>query len=114
MQYMLLIHSEEGAFERLPNDVVVNAMAEYGAYTEALRKASVLVNSNRLRPSSMSSTVRYENDKVRVKDGPFAETKEQIGGYYLIDVADLDAALKWASKCPGARHGSVEIRPVWG
>ena len=56
MQYMLLIHSEEGAFERLPNDVVVNAMAEYGAYTEALRKASVLVNSNRLRPSSMSST----------------------------------------------------------
>ncbi|RTL71155.1 MAG: YciI family protein [Hyphomicrobiales bacterium] len=114
MQYLLLIHSEEGAFERLPKDVAAKGMADYEAYTEALRKAKILISSNRLRPSAVSSTVRYEGDKVRVKDGPFAETKEQIGGYYLIDVPDLDAALKWAGKCPGARHGAVEVRPVWG
>lgn len=114
MQYLLLIHSDEKAFGTLPADVMSKAMADYDAYTAALRQANILISSNRLRPSGMSSTVRVVDDKVRVKDGPFADTKEQIGGYYLIEAVDLDSALKWASKCPGARHGTIEVRPVWG
>jgi hypothetical protein len=73
----------------------------------------VLRGSNRLRPSSAATTVRVANGKPQVVDGPYVESKEQIGGYYLIDVADLDAAISWASRCPGAGHGTVEVRPVW-
>jgi hypothetical protein len=83
------------------------------AYGEALKQAGVLRGSNRLRPSSAATTVRVANGKPQVVDGPYVESKEQIGGYYLIDVADLDAAIAWASRCPGAGHGTVEVRPVW-
>ena len=69
--------------------------------------------SNRLRPASTATTVRIADGKSQVLDGPYADTKEQLGGYYLIDVADLDAALAWAARCPGASHGVVEVRPVW-
>jgi hypothetical protein len=88
-------------------------MAAYTAYTEALKKAGVLKSSNRLQPSSAATTVRMANGKPQVLDGPYVESKEQIGGYYLIDVADLDAAISWASRCPGAGHGVVEVRPIW-
>ena len=71
------------------------------------------MGSNRLRPVSTATTVRLEDDKPRVLDGPYAETKEQLGGYYLIDAPDLDSALSWAARCPGAGHGVVEVRPIW-
>ena len=83
------------------------------AYGEALEKAGAFLGSNRLKPSSNSTTVRVANGKTQVLDGPYADTKEQVGGYYLIDVADLDAAISWASRCPAASHGVVEVRPVW-
>jgi len=73
----------------------------------------VLVGSNRLRPTSTASSVRIADGQTKVLDGPFAETKEQLGGYYLIDVPDQDAALSWAARCPGARHGTIEVRPIW-
>ena len=88
-------------------------MGAYRAYTESLKKAGVMVGGDRLKESTAASTVRIANGKNQVLDGPYAETKEQLGGYYLLDVPDLDAALSWAARCPGASHGSVEVRPLW-
>jgi hypothetical protein len=84
------------------------------AYTEAMRQAGAFVANHGLQPTSAATTVRAPGGKASVLNGPFAETKEQLGGYYLIDVADLDAALTWAKRCPGAAYGAVEVRPVWG
>jgi hypothetical protein len=87
--------------------------AAYMAYTEALKAAGALVGSNRLQPTSTATTVRATNGKPQVLDGPYADSKEQLGGYYLIEAPDLDAALSWAARCPGAGHGIVEVRPIW-
>jgi hypothetical protein len=113
MQYMFLIYANEGEFQKIPQAQREQAMGAYMAYTEALRKAGVLKASDRLRPSQDTTTVRVTNGKSQVLDGPFADTKEQLGGYYLVDVPDLDAALSWAARCPGANHGTVEVRPIW-
>jgi hypothetical protein len=113
MQYLLMLYSEEGGWNKLTKEQQEQGMAAYRAYTEALQKAGVLKGSNRLQPTSTATTVRLANGKPHVLDGPYVESKEQIGGYYLIDVADLDAAISWAARCPGAGHGTVEVRPVW-
>jgi hypothetical protein len=113
MQYMLLIYAQEAGFQNFTEAQASNAAAAYNAYTEALRKAGLLLSSNRLKPIATATTVRATDGKTEVLNGPYADTKEQLGGYYLIDVADLDAALSWAARCPGASHGTVEIRPVW-
>jgi len=113
MQYMLTIYAAEAGFAKLPKDVADQAMAAYGAYNEALKKAKVHVAGERLRPIATSSTVRVLDGKTKVQDGPYAETKEQLGGFYIIDVANLDEALKWAAKCPGAQHGAIEVRAIW-
>jgi hypothetical protein len=78
-----------------------------------MKKAGVLVGGERLRPTSDATTVRVKDGKTQVLDGPYAETKEQLGGYYMIDVPDLDAALSWAARCPGAATGTMEVRPIW-
>lgn len=113
MQYMLLIYNSEAALANAPKADFDQMMSAYGAYTEALKKAGVLKAGDALQPTSAASTVRVKNGKTSVLNGPFAETKEQLGGYYLIDVPDLDAALSWAARCPGASTGSMEVRPVW-
>jgi hypothetical protein len=113
MKYMLLIYGNEAAMLSASQEQVGQMLAAYGAYTEAMKKAGVLVGSNRLRPTSSGTTVRVANGKTEVLDGPYAETKEQLGGYYMIDVPDLDAALSWAARCPGASHGTMEVRPIW-
>ena len=113
MQYMLLIHSDDSGFDALSEAERGQAMAAYGAYGEALRKAGAMVHAERLHPASASTTVRIANGKSEVLNGPYAETREQMGGYYMIDVPDLDAAVAWAARCPGASHGTVEVRPVW-
>jgi hypothetical protein len=113
MQYLLMLHSEEAGWDQMTKEQQQQGYAAYMAYSEALKKAGALLGSNRLRPSSSSTTVRVENGKSKVLDGPYVDSKEQIGGYYLIEVADLDAALSWAARCPGASHGTVEVRPVW-
>jgi hypothetical protein len=113
MEYMLLIHSDPKGWESLTETQRAEGLAAYGAYYEALNKAGVLRNSNRLRPADTATTVRLRDGKTEVLNGPFIETREQLGGYFLIDVPDLDAALGWAARCPGASHGAVEVRPVW-
>ena len=113
MEYLLMLHSEEAGWDQMTKEQQQQGYAAYIAYTEALKQAGALRGSNRLRPSANSTTVRVANGKPQVLDGPYVESKEQFGGYYLIDVADLDAAISWASRCPGASHGTVEVRPVW-
>jgi hypothetical protein len=113
MQYLLLLYSQESGWQAMTKTQQEQGMAAYGAYTEALNKAGVMKGSNRLRPVSDATTVRVTDGKSQVLDGPYADSKEQLGGYYLIDVPDLDAAISWASRCPGASHGTIEVRPVW-
>ena len=113
MDYVLLIYGNESAMLNAPKDATAQTIAAYRAYTEALKKAGVHRASNRLRPTSDATTVRAPGGKQSVLNGPFAETKEQLAGFYLIDVPDLDAALTWAKRCPGAAQGSIEVRPVW-
>jgi hypothetical protein len=113
MQYLLLLYSQESAWGQMTPAQQQQGMAAYQAFGEALTKAGVMKNSNRLRPISDATTVRVADGKSQVLDGPYVDSKEQLGGYYLIDVADLDAALSWAARCPGASHGVVEVRPIW-
>jgi hypothetical protein len=113
MQYMLLIYGNEARMQAASKSDTDQMMAAYGAYTEAMTKAGIISGGNRLRPSEAATTVRVAGGKTNVLNGPYAETKEQLGGYYLIDVPDLDAALSWAARCPGASHGVVEVRPIW-
>lgn len=112
MQYLLLIHDDEGSWDRLAEQEQTAIVQEYGAFTAALRESGAFVGANRLRPTSTAVTVRVRDDETVVTDGPFAETKEQLGGYYLIDVDSLDEALEWAAKIPSARFGSIEVRPI--
>ncbi len=113
MQYVLLIYLDEAGWLNLTPVEQEKGMAAYQAFGKAMTKAGVLKGSNRLRPISSATTVRLVDGKTQVMDGPYAELKEQLGGYFLIDVPDLDAAISWAARCPGAAHGIVEVRPVW-
>lgn len=113
MQFLMLLYSNESGWNQLSPEQQEQGKAAYMAYGEALRKAGIFLGANRLKPVANATTVRIANGKTQVLDGPYADTKEQCGGYYLIDVPDLDAALSWAARCPGASHGIVEVRPVW-
>jgi hypothetical protein len=113
MQYLLLLYIGEAHMAVASEADTVKMAAAYTAYTEAMVKAGVMLGANRLRPSSTATTVRSPDGKSQVLDGPYAETKEQLGGYYLIEAPDLDTALSWAERCPTAGHGVVEVRPVW-
>jgi hypothetical protein len=112
MYYLVLIYGDEKKWADLPPDEAQREYEAYGAYTQELTAAGVARGGAALAPVATATTVRVKGGKATTTDGPFAETKEQLGGYYLIEVPDLDAALKWAGKCPGARHGSVEVRPI--
>ena len=113
MKYMLMIYADEKAYMKAAEKNGQEMMSAYSSYTQALQKAGVLLGGDRLQPTGTASTVRVANGKTQVLDGPYAETKEQLGGYYMIEVPDLDAALSWAARCPGANHGSIEVRPLW-
>ena len=112
MQYMLLIYDTEGSMGAMTADQRNAFMGEYGAYTEGLRAAGKFVAGDALQPTATATSVRVRDGQRLVTDGPFAETKEQLGGYYLIEAASLDDALDWAAKVPSARLGTVEVRPV--
>jgi hypothetical protein len=113
MKYLLMIYADEKAYASLPPAEAKRGMEAYMAYTEALKNAGVHVGGERLQATSTATTVRITNGKTQVLNGPYTETKEQFGGYYMIDVPDLDAAHAWAARCPGAQHGTVEVRPLW-
>jgi hypothetical protein len=113
MRYILLNYVPEEGWTRLTKAEQDAGMAAAYAYNDALTKAGVFVGSNRLQPSASATTVRTVDGKTQVLDGPYADSKEQLGGYYMIDVPDLDAALAWAARCPGAAYGVVEVRAIW-
>ena len=112
MQYLLLLYANEGGWNQLTPEQQEQGKAAYMAYGEALRKAGAFVGSNRLKPIANATTVRIANGKTQVLDGPYADSKEQFGGYFIIDVPDLDAALSWAARCPATGHGVVEVRAI--
>ncbi|CAB3799341.1 hypothetical protein LMG28614_04944 [Paraburkholderia ultramafica] len=113
MQYLLMIYSEENRWNQMTDSERQQGAAVYQAYTESLNKAGALVGANRLQQTDTATTVRLVDGKPQVLDGPYSDSKEQLAGYYLIDVPNLDAAIAWASRCPGAAHGTMEVRPVW-
>jgi len=112
MRYILMDYVVETGWRELSKADQAQWLGAYRAYIEAMAKAGVLTNSTGLQPSSAATTVRVVNGKNQVLDGPYADSKEQLGGFHIIDVPDLDAALSWAARCPTALHGVVEVRPL--
>ena len=112
MQYILLIYGNESDWMNLSADEMNEMYAQYEQFSEELEASGAMRGGSELKPVATASTVRVRNGKALVSDGPFAETKEQLGGFYLIDVANLDEAIKWAAKIPSALAGSIEIRPL--
>jgi hypothetical protein len=111
MKYLCIICAEK-VMEQMPKADADSHYEEYREFTEAISKSGHLVGCNRLLPASTATTVRVRNGKISTTDGPFAETKEQFGGYYLIEARDLNEAIQVASRIPGAKLGCVEVRPV--
>jgi hypothetical protein len=111
MQYMLLIYHNEA--NRMSPQEESQMLQEYVGFTQDIVKSGKFKAGDRLEPTANATTVRVRNGKTATVDGPFAETKEQLGGYYLVDAKDLDEAIAIAARIPGAKHGSIEVRPVW-
>ncbi|MBX3703514.1 MAG: YciI family protein [Steroidobacteraceae bacterium] len=112
MQYLCLIYSDESQWPGLPKAEHERVLGEYHAYTDDIQRSGHLVGANRLEPTSAATAVRVRNGRVSTTDGPFAETKEQLGGYYLLEARDLNEAIQLAARIPGARYGCIEVRPV--
>lgn len=111
MKYLCLICAET-VVEQMADADAERHFREYAEFAEAIKRSGHFVGANRLKPATTATTIRVRDGKLRVTDGPFAVTREQIGGYYLIEAADLDKAIRVAAKIPGARFGCVELRPV--
>jgi hypothetical protein len=112
MRYLCLIYENEKAWESMPKEEADAIFGEYFTFTEGVKQNGQYLGGEALQPTQTATTVRVRNGKVQTTDGPFAETKEQLGGYYLIEARDLNDAIQVAAKIPGSRNGSVEIRPI--
>jgi hypothetical protein len=113
MQYLILAYETDDAFEaRDDPDRAVGYWDAWSGYLRALAASSEFVSAGGLLPPASATTLRLRDGQRLLQDGPFADSKEQLGGYFVVDVADLDAALKWAEQCPSARYASVEVRPL--
>ena len=112
MQYLLMIYANEAEYAKLDAATSQKMFEEYGAFTQGIIQSGNFKAADRLQPTATATTVRVRDGKTLTTDGPFAETREQLGGYYLIDAKDLDTALGIAARIPGARNGSIEVRPV--
>ena len=112
MRYLLTIYGDESRWADATPEEVQKLMAAYGAFGEAAQAAGVLIGGEGLQPSSTATTVRVRDNETLTTDGPFAETREQLGGYYLVEAKDLDEAIKLASGIPDVRMGSIEVRPI--
>jgi hypothetical protein len=112
MKYLCLIYADESLWEKLPKSAELDMMAEYRAFGEGIKQSGHHLGGYRLHNSNMATTVRVRDGKLSTTDGPFAETKEQLGGYYLIEARDLNDAIQVAGRIPGARMGSIEVRPI--
>ncbi|HLZ44662.1 MAG TPA: YciI family protein [Gemmatimonadales bacterium] len=114
MKFLCLIYQEEKQEPNVPKDVLEQAKKDYWAFAEDIKRSGNYVGSNGLQHTDKATTVRIRNGKLSATDGPFAETKEQLGGYFLIEAKDRNEAVQIASRIPSAKWGSVEVRPVWG
>jgi hypothetical protein len=112
MKYALTIYNDESGWDELSEEERGAVTQAYGQVTEEMNEKGVFVAGEGLYPTATATTVRVRDDERSVTDGPFAETKEQLGGFYVLDVKDLDEAIEWAAKIPGAQRGAIEIRPV--
>lgn len=112
MKYILLIYGDEREWEALSSDEMAKVYEQHRAYGEAMEKAGVIRGGAELKPVSTATSIRFTNSSPKTFDGPFAETKEQLAGYYLIEVENLEQAIEWAEKMPGMDSGTVEIRPL--
>jgi hypothetical protein len=113
MKYLCLIYTEEATFRQAMSPADEAAMmAEYGAFSASIQKSGHFLAGNRLEPSTAAVTIRIRDGKTSTTDGPFAETKEALGGFYMIDARDLNEAIQVASRIPGAKVGSIEVRPI--
>jgi len=112
MKYLCLLYADEAQYPKLTKAEAEQWVAEFAAFTDDIKRSGHFVASNRLQPTQAATTVRVRNGKLSTTDGPFVETKEQLGGYYLIEARDLNDAISVAGKIPGARFGSVEVRPI--
>jgi hypothetical protein len=112
MRYLCLIYDDEKTWATMPKDKADSMMGEYFAFTEGIKHSGHYIGGEALQPVHTATTVRLRNGKVSTTDGPFAETKEQLGGYYLIDAKDLNDAIQVASRIPSAKLGSIEVRPI--
>jgi hypothetical protein len=112
VQYMCLIYGDEQARLGMSETDRNQMIGDYGVFTESIRQSGNMLAGDALEPTTTATTVRVRNGETLVTDGPFAETKEQLGGYYLIEAKDADEALAIAARIPGARHGAIEVRPV--
>lgn len=113
MRYLLMICAEENGVQAMNETEGSAILAEYGKFMEEMGKRGILQGGERLQPTTTATTVQVRDGRVLTSDGPFAETKEQLGGYFLVDCKDLDEALEVAAKIPGARLGTIEVRPIW-
>jgi hypothetical protein len=112
MQYLCLIYSDESMWPKMAKADADTMMSEYMAFTSRIKESGHYIGGNRLQPTHTSTSVRIRSGKLSATDGPFAETKEQLGGYYLIEAKDLNDAIQVASWIPGARVGTIEVRPI--
>jgi hypothetical protein len=112
MKYLCLIYDNEPQLARMSKTEADAFMGEYFAFTDAIRKSGHYLGGEALQPVGTATTIRIRNGKMSTTDGPFAETKEQLGGFYLIEAKDLDDAIEVASRIPSARYGSIELRPI--
>ena len=112
MQYMCLIYDNERVWQGMSDDEKNAVYGEYGAFTKSIQESGNMVAGDALQPTSTATTVRVRDGETLMTDGPFAETKEQLGGYYLIEAKDADEALAIAARIPSAKYGSIEVRPV--
>jgi len=112
MKFLLLIYGDETQYNAEPSPGAPPVSPEFVAYTEAMQKAGVMVGGERLKGTKHGARVRVRDGKSTVLDGPYADAKEQLGGYYLIDVPSLDEAVSWAVRCPAAKYGTIDVRPL--
>lgn len=113
MQYLLLIYASEAETAAMSKGALGTMTEEYGVYTKSIVQSGNYKGGERLRPIASATTVRVRDGKTVTTDGPFAETREQLGGFYMVEAKDLDEAISLAARIPGARHGSIEVRPIW-
>lgn len=111
MRYTFLLYSTETDPADAAPEQMEQSLAAYGAYIKSLKDAGVFIDTDWLQPSTSATTISLKTGSRQVQDGPYADTKEQLGGYFVVEVPDLDAALAWAEKCPAAQYGIVEVRP---